>query len=195
MARRQGKKSRQCWIQPWTALRWHWEMEWRVEGTELDIVGGQQTSFGPVLHDGSWHCPIRQHNWLLRIIRVGCWYQHVVLAVQKCDNVVCVVWAEGDMAVEDICNGCTHHFGQNHRRWLCDRRCSFPFCWRWNPASSVKRNWRGLWLALSENKQSLVTVIHHHGVVLHTWKQCWTVWSVLSSSLVLPTTYLCLRFF
>lgn len=83
-------------------------MEWRVEGTELDIVGGQQTSFGPVLHDGSWHCPGRQHNWLLRIIHVGCWYQHVVPAVQKCDNVVCVVWARGDTAVEDICGGCAH---------------------------------------------------------------------------------------
>lgn len=27
---------------------------------------------------------------------------------KKCDNVVCVVWAEGDTAVEDICDGCTH---------------------------------------------------------------------------------------
>ena len=85
-----------------------------MEGIEQEIVGGQQTSFGPGLHDGTDIVPYYK-SLLLCIIHMVHRYQHVVQSVQKCQHVGCVVWTTVSMVLEDTSSmpdGSTHCDGE-----------------------------------------------------------------------------------
>ena len=109
---------------PKRTLLWGSEMVSMVGGIAREMVSGQQTTFGPGLHDESSSCPILQRTGFFDGLHYSMlwWNENVVESVQKCENMGCVVWSKVGMTVED-----TMHIGDGSAH--CDVPTTVGLMW------------------------------------------------------------------